>query len=84
MKAQSGIEHIFHLRYKTKLFAIRKEVIIGNTRDLAKKILKMNITEEEIRENNFYQPPDILLTRKIPNTIFDYRRKLIQIRNFSA
>jgi hypothetical protein len=78
MKAQSGIEHIFHLRYRAKLFALRDEAIIRNTRDLAKEILKMNITEEEIRENNFDQAPDLLFTRKILNSMLDYRRKLIQ------
>jgi hypothetical protein len=67
------------------LFAIKEKTIIRNTRDLVKKILKMNIAEEEIRENTFDKAPKILFTRKIKDSMFDCSQKISsKIRSFSA
>jgi hypothetical protein len=85
MKMLSGIEYIFPLRYAETLFAIMEEIIKKNTGDREKKILKMNITEEEMRENNFDEAPKGLFTRKISNTMLDYSRKTrSNKRSFSA
>jgi hypothetical protein len=62
MKVQSGIEHIAQMRYISGLFAVNQNTIFINTIDYAEKFMKLQVSEEDLREGNLDITPNILFT----------------------
>jgi hypothetical protein len=52
-----------------------------NTIDYAKKFMKIQITEEDLKEGNLDIILNILFTRKIPYLMFEYSKKLAKKMN---
>jgi hypothetical protein len=73
------------MRYISKLFAINQKTIYSNTIDYARRFMKINLSEEEIKEGKFDEAPNILFTRKIPHLMFEYSQKIVKkISNFTV
>jgi hypothetical protein len=53
------------MRYILGLFAVNQNAIFTNTIDYAKKLMKIQITREEIEERKVGIVPNILSTREI-------------------
>jgi hypothetical protein len=72
MKEHSGIEHIAQMRYILGLFAVNQNTIFTNTIDYAKKMLKIQVTRENLEQGKIDIVPNILFTRKITHLFFEY------------
>jgi hypothetical protein len=47
--------------------------------------MKINITEEDIKEGKFDGAPNVLFTRKIPHLMFEYSKRIAKkINNYTA
>jgi hypothetical protein len=85
MKEHSGIEHLAQMRYISGLFTVNQSIIFINTIDYAKKFMKLQVSEEDLREGNRDITPNILFTRKIPLLMFECSKKLAKkLRIYSA
>jgi hypothetical protein len=70
-KVYSGIEHIAQMRYISGIFAVNQNTIFINTIDYAKKFMKLQVSEEDLREENLDITPNILFTMRfiVPKSI---------------
>jgi hypothetical protein len=75
-KEHSGIEHVCQMRYILNLFATNQKIIYTNTLEYVKRFMKIDMPEEDIKEGNFDEVPNILFTRKIPYLMFEYSKRL--------
>jgi hypothetical protein len=62
--------------YISNLFAINQKAIYTSTIEYKKRFLKIDMTEEDIKEENFDEVPNILFTRKIPHLMSEYSKRI--------
>jgi hypothetical protein len=85
MKEHTGIEHIAQMRYILGLFAVNQNTIFTNTIDYAKKILKIQVTRENLEQGKVDIVPNILFARKILHLFFEYCKRLAKkMKDYTA